>query len=115
MLLTGMLPLALLAAALEVGLSTLCSSVKEALTYLSMLVFVAMGIGMFGVFFPGSAALGACLPVAGQQAQLQRWLGGQPVALLPSLLLGVLMTALAATVLRGTSAWLEHDVAVYGH
>jgi sodium transport system permease protein len=113
-LLTGMLPLSLFAAALEVGLSTLCSSVKEAHTYLSMLVFVPMAIGMFGVFFPGTAALGSFLPVAGQQLQLQGWLGGQPVPLLPSLLVGMLTTALAATVLRGTALRLEHDNAVYG-
>jgi sodium transport system permease protein len=113
-LLTGLLPLALLAAACETGLSTLCGSVKEAHTYLSMLVFAAMAIGMFGVFFPGSAALRSLLPVAGQQMQLQRWLGGQPIALLPSLLLGVLTTALAATLIRGTAVWLERDDAVYG-
>jgi ABC-type Na+ efflux pump permease subunit len=52
-LLTGMLPLALLAAALKVGFSTLCSSVKEAHTYLSMFVFVPMAMGMVGVFSPG--------------------------------------------------------------
>jgi sodium transport system permease protein len=109
-----MLPLALLAAALEVGVSALCSNVKEAHTYLSMLVFVPMAIGMFGVFFPGSGVLGSLLPVAGQQVQLQRWLGGQPVGLLPSLSLGVLTTALAATLLRGTAVWLEHDDAVCG-
>ena len=114
LLFTGMLPLCGLAAALEVGLSTLCGSAKEAHTYLSMLVFVPMVIGMFGVFFPGSAALGSLLPLAGQQAQLQRWLGGQPVALLPSLLVGVLTTALAAAVIRGTAVWLERDDAVYG-
>jgi sodium transport system permease protein len=113
-LITGMLPLSWLAAALEVGLSTLCSSAKEAHTYLSMLVFVPMAIGMFGVFFPGTAALGSFLPVAGQQLQLQGWLSGQPAPLLPSLLVGVLTTALAATVLRGTAWWLEHDNAVYG-
>lgn len=113
-LLTGMLPLALLAAALEVGLSTLCSSVKEAHTYLSMLVFGPMAIGMFGVFFPARAALGALLPVAGQQTQLQRWLGGQAVPLLPSVILGVLTTALAAIVIQGTAARLERDHAVYG-
>jgi sodium transport system permease protein len=113
-LFTGMLPLAWLAAALEIGLATLCSSVKEAHTYLSMLVFAPMAIGMFGVFFPGPAALRSLLPVAGQQAQLQRWLGGQPLTLLSSLLLGLLTTALAAAVLRGTAARLEHDDAVYG-
>jgi sodium transport system permease protein len=114
LLLTGMLPLALLAAALEVSLSTLCGSVKEAHTYLSMLVFAPMAIGMFGVFFPGPAALGRILPVAGQQAQLQRWLGGQPIELMPSLFLVVLTTALAVTVLCLTAAWLGRDDAVYG-
>jgi len=113
-LLTGMLPLALLAAAVEVGLSTLCSSVKEAHTYLSMLVFVPMAVGMFGIFFPAPAALGSLLPVAGQQAQLQRWLGGQPVPLFPSLLVGILTTALAALLIHGTAVWLDRDNAVYG-
>jgi sodium transport system permease protein len=113
-LLTGMLPLTLLAAALEVGLSTLCSNVKEANTYLSMLVFVPMAIGMFGAFFPESAVLGSFLPLAGQQAQLQRWLEGQPVPVLPSLALGLLTTALAAVLLHGTAMWLERDDAVYG-
>jgi sodium transport system permease protein len=113
-LLTGLLPLALLAAALEVGLSTLCTAVKEAHTYMSMLVFVPMAIGMFGVFFPVSSRFGSILPVAGQQVQLQRWLSGEPVGVLPSLFLGVLTTALAVTILRVTAVWLEHDNAVYG-
>jgi sodium transport system permease protein len=113
-LLTGMLPLACLAAALELGVSTLCRSTKEAHTYLAMLVFVPMAIGMFGVFFPAAAAGYAELPVAGQQAQLQRWLNGQPVALVPSLVLGGLTTALAAIILRATAVWLERDDAIYG-
>ena len=54
------------------------------------------------------------LPFAGQQAQLQSWLGGKPVALFPSLLAGVLTAALAAAVIRGTAFWLERDDAVYG-
>jgi len=113
-LLTGMLPLAWFAAALEVCISTLCSSVKEAHTYLSMLVFVPMAIGMFGVFFAGTSPIYAVLPLAGQQAQLQYWLSGKPVAVLPSLCLGVLTTALSATVVRVTAVWLEQDDVVYG-
>jgi sodium transport system permease protein len=112
-LLTGMLPLALLAAALEVSLSNVCNSVKEAHTYLSMLVVVPMVVGMGGVFFP-EPALGSLLPIAGQQAQLHRWLSGQTIGLLPSMISGILSAALAATVLSGTALWLEHDDAVYG-
>jgi len=112
--LTGLLPLACLAAALEIGISTLCASIKEAHTYLSMLVFVPMVIGMFGVFFPANSAVYSALPLAGQQVQLHRWLAGQPVALLPSLFLSALTTALAVAVLRAAALWLERDDAIYG-
>ncbi len=113
-LLTGLLPLASLAAALEIGLSTLCGSVKEAHTWLSMLVFVPMVIGMAGVFFPVNSAFYAALPLAGQQVQLQLWLSGRPVALLPSLFLSSLTIALAVAVLRAAAFWLERDEVIYG-
>ena len=62
----GILPLALLAASLQLLISTVCRAAKEAQTYLSMLVFLPMGLGMFQVFFP-AAARGwfAFLPVMG--------------------------------------------------
>jgi sodium transport system permease protein len=113
-LLTGLLPLAFLAAAFEVGLSTLCGSTKEAHTYLSMLVFLPMVIGMAGVFFPVGSPVYAALPIAGQQVQLQQWLSGRPVDLLPSLFLSALTIALAAAVLQVTAFWLERDEAIYG-
>jgi ABC-type Na+ efflux pump permease subunit len=47
----GILPLALLAASLQLLISTVCRAAKEARTYLSMLVFLPMGLGMFQVFF----------------------------------------------------------------
>src|ERR1039457_748251 len=45
-----LIPLSLLASALEMWISVLCRGVKEAHTYLSMLVFAPMGLGMFMVF-----------------------------------------------------------------
>lgn len=51
----GILPLALLAASLQLLISTVCHAAKEAQTYLSMLVFLPMGLGMFQVFFPAAA------------------------------------------------------------
>ena len=51
----GVLPLALLAASLQLLISTICRAAKEAQTYLSMLMFLPMGLGMFQVFFPAAA------------------------------------------------------------
>ena len=43
----GMFPLPLLAASLQLLISTVCRAVKEAQTYLSLIVFVPMSLGMF--------------------------------------------------------------------
>jgi sodium transport system permease protein len=76
----GILPLALLAASIQLLISTVCRAVKEAQTYLSMLVFLPMGLGLFQVFFPAAAhGWFALLPVVGQQLQLERWLKGGAV------------------------------------
>ncbi len=48
-------PCRCLAASLQLLISTVCRGAKEAHTYLSMLVFLPMGIGMFLVFFPVAA------------------------------------------------------------
>ncbi len=48
-----LLPLPLLAAAVQIWVSTVCRGVKEANSYLSMLVFLPMGLGMFMVFLAG--------------------------------------------------------------
>ena len=74
-----------------------------------------LATGYFGLLLlPVSAVFGSLIPVAGQQAQLQRWLGGQPVAVLPSLLLGLLTTAVVFALVRGTALWMERDDAGYG-
>ena len=70
----GILPLALLAASLQLLISTVCRAAKEAQTYLSMLVFLPMGLGLFQVFFPAARGWFALLPVMGQQLQLERWM-----------------------------------------
>jgi sodium transport system permease protein len=48
----GLIPLALLGAALSLLVAVLCRSTKEAHTALRFLVFVPMLVGMFLVFFP---------------------------------------------------------------
>ena len=112
----GILPLALLAASLQLLISTVCRAAKEAQTYLSMLVFLPMGLGMFQVFFP-AAARGwfAFLPVMGQQLQLERWMKGGPAPFVPAAALGCFTAALALLVLEVATNRLHRDEIVYGN
>lgn len=112
----GILPLALLAASLQLLISTVCRAAKEAQTYLSMLVFLPMGLGMFQAFFP-AAARGwfAFLPVMGQQLQLESWLKGATAALVPAAALGCFTAALALLVLELAANRLHRDEIVYGN
>jgi sodium transport system permease protein len=111
----GILPLALLAAAIQLLISTVCRAAKEAQTYLSMLVFLPMGLGMFQVFFP-AAARGwfAFLPVVGQQLQLERWIKGGGASLGAAAALGCFTAGLALLVLEVAANRLHRDEIVYG-
>jgi sodium transport system permease protein len=112
----GVLPLALLAASLQLLISTICRAAKEAQTYLSMLMFLPMGLGMFQVFFP-AAARGwfAFLPVLGQQLQLERWLKGGAAAFVPAAALGCFTAAAALLILEVAANRLHRDEIVYGN
>ena len=55
----ALIPLVLFAAALELLISTWCRNIKEAHTYLSLVIFLPMGIGMFLIFFPHMASHGS--------------------------------------------------------
>lgn len=112
----GILPLALLAASLQLLISTVCRAAKEAQTYLSMLVFLPMGLGMFQVFFP-AAARGwfAFLPVMGQQLQLERWMKGAAAPFGQAAALGCFTAALALLVLEVAANRLHRDEIVYGN
>jgi len=110
-----LVPLGLLAAALEIWVSTVCRGVKEAHTYLSMLVFLPMGLGMFMVFSPGAGqGWWKFLPVAGQQLQLEAGMRGGEVDLPRILFLGFATAILAAMALLGAADRLERDDVVYG-
>jgi len=114
----GILPLALLAASLQLLISTVCRAAKEAQTYLSMLVFLPMGLGMFVVFFPGAArGWYAFLPVLGQQLQLEAWMkggGAGASAYQPAAGLGCLTIALALLILLVAANRLHRDEIIYG-
>jgi sodium transport system permease protein len=112
----AILPLALLAAAIQLLISTVCRSSKEAQTYLSMLVFLPMGIGMFQVFFPGAArGWFAFLPVLGQQLQLARWMQGGGAAIGPAAALGCCTAGVALLVMEAAANRLHRDEIVYGN
>jgi len=93
----GLISLPLLAASLQLLISTTCRAVKEAQTYLSLSVFLPMGAGMFVVFAPPSAH-GWCglLPLAGQQLQLEAFMAGSGTPTVQALAVGCLTAALAA-------------------
>ena len=110
-----LLPLALLAAALQIWVSTVCRGVKDANTYLSMLVFLPMGLGMFMVFSPvAGQPWWNFLPVAGQQLQLEAGMKGGQLDLFPILFLTLATVVLAASALLAAADRLEQDNVVYG-
>ena len=112
----GVFPLSLLAASIQLLLSTACRSVKEAQTYLSMVMFLPMGIGMFLVFFPAARrAWFSFLPLVGQQLHLQRLMDGRDVPLLQSIVLGCLTLALSVLVMVVSSNRLQRDEIIYGN
>lgn len=114
--LSGLIPLALLASAIELGISTICRTMKEAHIWLSMVVFIPMGLGMFLVFFP--SVVGSwirIIPVVGQQKQLEQWVRGGIFSGNQALMLGLSTISVTAIALRIASKLLERDDVVYGN
>ncbi|MBI3664877.1 MAG: ABC transporter permease subunit [Acidobacteria bacterium] len=112
----GLIPLSLFAASLQLLISTVCRGVKEAHTYLSMVVFLPMGVGMFLVFFPAAArGWRSFLPVVGQQLQLELLMKGKEIQLLQAIVVGCLTATLALLVLRVAVNRLHRDEIIYGN
>ncbi|HKF01645.1 MAG TPA: ABC transporter permease subunit [Candidatus Sulfotelmatobacter sp.] len=112
----GLFSLPLLAAAMQLLISTASHAIKEAQTYLSLIVFAPMGVGMFMVFSPAAkhAWLGY-LPIVGQQLQLEAWFSGQPIGLWQPLALGYLTLALTFLALMAAANRLRRDEILYGN
>lgn len=113
-LLLVLVPLAPLAAALQLTISTLCRNTKEAHTYLSLLVVLPMGLGMFSVFFPGGPWTHG-LPLLGQQWLMETWMksGELPGAELASASIATGI-AIACLLLLAARA-LQREEIVYGN
>ena len=112
----GLFSLPLLAASVQLLISTVSRTVKEAQTYLSLIVFLPMGMGMFLVFYPAARkAWSSFLPIMGQQLQLEGLMNRQPVGVFPSAVLGYLTLASAILLLLLTANRLQRDEIIYGN
>ena len=112
----GLFSLPLLAASIQLLISTISRGVKEAQTYLSLVVFLPMGIGMFLVFSPAARqAWLDVVPLVGQQLQMEALMNGREVGFIEPLLLGSLTVALAIVVLLVAAGRLQRDEIIYGN
>ncbi len=111
----GLVPLTLLASALELLISTNCRTTKEAQTWLSLAVFVPMLLGMAIVFYPHSIPpWWRAVPVAGQQLQLMLSLHSGEVRVAQPLILGGTTIAAAVLVIIAAAKRLQRGDVVYG-
>lgn len=112
----GILPLSLLASAIQLVISTLCRSVKEAQNYLSMIVFAPMLLGMFLVFNAGVPAHWfRVVPVVGQQLQLEILMKGGELSWSEPVWLGCLTVAASLLILFLAADRLDRDEIIYGN
>jgi sodium transport system permease protein len=115
LLMSALLALAALAAALEVLASTLCRSLKEAQTWLSILVFAAMAGGMWLAFQPQALqGWGSVLPIAGHQRLLQSVLAGGVASFAEVVVLILASAVLTALLLVHTGRLFRRDEIIYG-
>lgn len=112
----SLVSLAMVAASLQLLISSASHTIKEAQTYLSLVAFVPMAIGMFMAFSSaGKHEWLNYIPVVGQEIQLQSLLSGQDIQLLQPIVAGYLSTMLAAILLMACTNRLQRDEILYGN
>jgi sodium transport system permease protein len=112
----GLVSLPFLAASVQLLISTVSRGVKEAQTYLSLIVFLPMAIGMFLVFSPAAKQVWCnFLPLVGQQLQLEALMTGQGVSLLDPIALGCLTVGVAIVIVLVAANRLQRDDIIYGN
>jgi sodium transport system permease protein len=113
--LLGLIPLTFLAAALQLAISTASRTVKEAQTYLSLLIFIPMGIGMFLTFFP--QYIGGWtdfIPILGQQSIAHAGIHGENWSVARAAALALVTSWLTVVTVVVSGKLLEQDGIVYG-
>ena len=114
-ILAGTVPLAFLAAGVQLLVSTFARSFKEAQTYVSMLIFVPMIPGMIAAVssLPNEPWM-AAVPSLGQQMLLTRVLGGDDPGLVLFLVAGGSSMLLGLLCVRLTARLFQHERIVFG-
>jgi sodium transport system permease protein len=108
-------PLALLAAALQVAAATRARTFKEGQTYLSMLLFLPMFTGMLSAFSQAQPApWRLALPVLGQHQLLAAVLRGDAPGLVALAVPGLVALVITGLLLRRIAALLSSDRTLYG-
>jgi sodium transport system permease protein len=108
-------PMALMATALQILVSSFARSFKEAQTYISLLVFVPMVPAIIGMMTGLESSIGALLiPGVGQQIVVEQVFGGEGASVLDYLL-----PMLSALLVAGACVWLtakmfERESVVFG-
>lgn len=108
-------PMALMATALQILVSSFARSFKEAQTYISLLVFVPMVPAIIGMMTGLESSVGALLiPGVGQQIVVEQVFGGEGAGALDYLL-----PMLSALLVAGACVWLtakmfERESVVFG-
>lgn len=104
--LVAAVPMALMAAALQVLAASFARSFKEAQTYISLLVFVPIVPAMIGMLVGlGDAPAMFLIPGVGQQIAVEKLFGGESVSVV-SLLLSTLSALVVAGGCVSLTAWM---------
>jgi sodium transport system permease protein len=111
----GLLPVALMGAALHVLTGTASRTLKDAQARLSVVTLVPMMAGMFLVFFPDTIGRWSfTIPVLGQQALIGAALRGQAVSVLHGAVLAIVTLAAAAAFVLIAGRMMGQDDIVAG-
>ena len=105
----GLVPLTLLGASLEILVSGLSRTMKEAGTSLTLVLFAPMIIGMFMVFFPVPDGWLSAVPIVGQQMVINAGLRGAPAVSLHVIVLGLVTAVCAGAPLFAAGRVLSRD------
>ncbi|MBQ4862806.1 ABC transporter permease [Pseudoalteromonas sp. MMG013] len=107
------LPIALMSASLQVFVSFMAKSFKEAQTYVTMVLFVPMGLSMVTTYDIGTEVV-QWLPIAAQQHAMIEFIKGNPLPV-PQLVISTIVTlALFALFSWLSSRMLKSEKVVFG-
>ncbi|MCF1427949.1 MAG: ABC transporter permease subunit [Shewanella sp.] len=112
MLLVGT-PLALMAASLQIFVSFMAKTFKEAQSYLTIVLIIPMGISMMASYEIAPDTL-QWLPVSGQQQALMAFVKGREIPLLQLLLSSATTLLIALVMALGLERMLKSEKVVFG-